>query len=345
MKTWKTYLAIATISALALLGVAYYSYISPILTLERIKNAAKASDKDRLRDLVDFESVRAGLKEDIKAQLVVSAGETLKDNPFAAFGMALAGMVVDPLVDFIVSPAGITRLMENGRLDPVDKGSERAPAGKSPGESSPEGSVILEQGYDEFSRYRVRIGRAGEEPDRLLTLTLKREGLFGWRLTRVSVPSGLLGSRTNRQADPGLQRRADLLAIASSDLQVVAGQENVIALNAVLRNEAKSFPQEFPALELTLSNERDEAVARRVLLPSDYLAGLAAERIARGIAPGDDVPLRVHFELSGVKAAGYQMYIFYPLQDAAPARRQINPDSIRILPAAEFARLPEVQPR
>jgi predicted Zn finger-like uncharacterized protein len=108
-----------------------------------------------------------------------------------------------------------------------------------------------------------------------------------------------------------LPRRPKLMAIDSSDLQADGRRENTIVLNAVLRNQAP-FAQEYPALELTLTDERDEAVARRILVPADYLPGLAAEQLARGIAPGSDAVLRVFLDTSGLRAIGYRMYLFYP---------------------------------
>lgn len=108
-----------------------------------------------------------------------------------------------------------------------------------------------------------------------------------------------------------LARRPKLMAIESSDLQAEGRRENVIVLTAVIRNQAP-FAQDFPAFELTLTDERDDVVARRVLLPADYLAGAAAERIAQGIGPGADAALRMHFDTSGLRAVGYRMYLFFP---------------------------------
>lgn len=108
-----------------------------------------------------------------------------------------------------------------------------------------------------------------------------------------------------------LPRRAKLMAIESSDLQADGRRESVIVLNAVLRNQAQ-FAQEFPSLELTLTDERDEAVARRVLAPGDYLAGVAADALSRGIGPGADAVLRVYIDTTGLRAVGYRMYLFYP---------------------------------
>jgi predicted Zn finger-like uncharacterized protein len=108
-----------------------------------------------------------------------------------------------------------------------------------------------------------------------------------------------------------LPRRPKLMAIESSDLQADGRRESVIVLNAVLRNQAQ-FAQEYPSLELTLTDERDEAVARRVLAPADYLAGVAADAIARGIGPGADAVLRVYIDTAGLRAVGYRMYLFFP---------------------------------
>lgn len=108
-----------------------------------------------------------------------------------------------------------------------------------------------------------------------------------------------------------LPRRPKQMAIESSDLQAEGRGDNVIVLNAVLRNQAP-FAQEYPSLELTLTDERDEAVARRILAPADYLGRAGAEVLARGIGPGADAVLRVHIDTSGLRAIGYRMYLFFP---------------------------------
>ncbi|HTQ77837.1 MAG TPA: DUF3426 domain-containing protein [Burkholderiales bacterium] len=107
-----------------------------------------------------------------------------------------------------------------------------------------------------------------------------------------------------------LPRRTKLMAIESSDLQADDRGENVIVLNAVIRNQAP-FPQEYPALELTLTDERDQAVARRVLRPADYLSDASSGRIAQGIGAGADVSLRLFLDTDGLHAVGYRMYLFF----------------------------------
>jgi predicted Zn finger-like uncharacterized protein len=149
----------------------------------------------------------------------------------------------------------------------------------------------------------------------LAALALLAQAIFYFR-TEIAVL--LPESRPHLEAacmtlgcDVRLPRRPKLMAIDSSDLQADGRRENTIVLNAVLRNQAP-FAQEYPALELTLTDERDEAVARRVLAPADYLPGMGAEQMARGISPGSDAVLRVFLDTSGLRAIGYRMYLFYP---------------------------------
>jgi predicted Zn finger-like uncharacterized protein len=108
-----------------------------------------------------------------------------------------------------------------------------------------------------------------------------------------------------------LPRHPEQLSIDSSDLQADARSENVIVLNAVLHNRA-AFPQEYPSLELTLTDEADRPVVRRVLTPTDYLEPARAALIPQGLAPGAEAALRVSLEASRSRATGYRLYLFFP---------------------------------
>lgn len=109
-----------------------------------------------------------------------------------------------------------------------------------------------------------------------------------------------------------LPRRPDLMSIDSSELQTDARREDVIVLNAVIRNRAP-FPQDYPSLELTLTDESERPVLRRVLSPRDYLeAGRAGALTAQGIAGGSETSLRVFLDSRQSRATGYRLYLFFP---------------------------------
>ena len=146
----------------------------------------------------------------------------------------------------------------------------------------------------------------------LLLLALLAQGGFRYRgeiavlvpeakplLERVCVELG---------CDVPLPRRAELLSIESSDLQADGSHPNVMVLTATLRNRA-AFLQAFPALELSLTSADGQTVARRVLLPKDYVAQPA--RSDAGFAAGSELQIRVYIEAAALKPTGYRLYLFY----------------------------------
>lgn len=98
-------------------------------------------------------------------------------------------------------------------------------------------------------------------------------------------------------------------SIESSDLQSDPEEPARMTLTAVLRNRA-SFTQGYPALELTLTDTQDRAVARRVLGAADYLPPEA--RAAPGLGPNSELTLRLAMDTGELNAAGYRLYLFYP---------------------------------
>ncbi|OFZ96885.1 MAG: hypothetical protein A3H35_00840 [Betaproteobacteria bacterium RIFCSPLOWO2_02_FULL_62_17] len=103
-----------------------------------------------------------------------------------------------------------------------------------------------------------------------------------------------------------LPRRVELVSIETSDLQADPTNPGVMVLSATLRNRA-AFPQAFPALELTLTNDRDLPLARRVLQSSDYLTDKA-----EAFKGSSEKQIRLPVEAGALKASGYRLYLFYP---------------------------------
>jgi predicted Zn finger-like uncharacterized protein len=84
----------------------------------------------------------------------------------------------------------------------------------------------------------------------------------------------------------GLPKAAHQLVIESSDLQAVdAAKPNLIQLAASVRNKA-AIDVAFPAIEVTLTDAQDRPLARRVLLPDQYLAG--GKPVDTGLRAGEE---------------------------------------------------------
>lgn len=109
-----------------------------------------------------------------------------------------------------------------------------------------------------------------------------------------------------------LPRQVKLLSIDSYEVRPDPRREGVIVLNAVIRNRAP-FAQEYPALQLTLTDESNRDLVSRSILPHEYLeAGRARELMARGIDAGGEASFTLHFDASRTRATGYELVLFYP---------------------------------
>ena len=105
-----------------------------------------------------------------------------------------------------------------------------------------------------------------------------------------------------------LPANPDLLSIETSNLEADPQQANLVALNAILRNRAK-LAQEYPQLELTLTDTQDRMIARRIFVPGEYAKGAD---LNRGMAPNEEVTVKLFLDLGDLKAAGYRVFLFYP---------------------------------
>lgn len=113
---------------------------------------------------------------------------------------------------------------------------------------------------------------------------------------------GLLRCSIRLPANP------DLLSIEASNLEADPQRANLIALNAILRNRAK-LAQEYPQLELTLTDTQDRMIARRIFAPGEYAKSVD---LNRGMAPNEEVTVKLYLDLGDLKAAGYRVFLFYP---------------------------------
>lgn len=107
----------------------------------------------------------------------------------------------------------------------------------------------------------------------------------------------------------GLPARIGLVGIEASDLFPDSGRKGRLALTATLKSRAP-FAQQFPHIELTLTDTADQAIARKVLAPADYLP--ASTSLINGMPPNADVAIAMGIEPAGIAASGYRLYLFYP---------------------------------
>jgi len=104
-----------------------------------------------------------------------------------------------------------------------------------------------------------------------------------------------------------LPTQLDALSVEPGELASMT--ENTFSFSTVLRNQSKT-PQAWPHVELTLNDNADKPVLRRVFTPGEYLPSPA--EVEKGFAPRSEQSIKLYFELKELKASGYHIAIFYP---------------------------------
>lgn len=139
-------------------------------------------------------------------------------------------------------------------------------------------------------------------------LILIVQALLFWRVdlaTRHPDLRPLLTSLCNvAGCTVGLPSESALLKIETSDLHPAA--DGQLELVATLHNLAP-YAQQWPLLELTLTDATDRAVARRVITPAEY-----GVKSAEGFPSGSEFAVQIRLDAQTLPAAGYRLYLFYP---------------------------------
>lgn len=104
-----------------------------------------------------------------------------------------------------------------------------------------------------------------------------------------------------------LPHRHELVSIEASDLSPDPGGKLLLALT--MKNRA-AYAQEYPHLELTLTDTADGPLVRRVLAPAEYLPPQTS--LAAGFGANAELTLSLLVETPGIAASGYRLYLFYP---------------------------------
>lgn len=106
-----------------------------------------------------------------------------------------------------------------------------------------------------------------------------------------------------------LPHKAKYLSIEASDLHPAAGQRGSLVLLATLKNRAP-FAQEYPYLELSLTDMAELPIMRRVIAPKDYLP--PGINLAAGFPANGERSITLTLDVGDSGAAGYRLYLFYP---------------------------------
>ena len=105
-----------------------------------------------------------------------------------------------------------------------------------------------------------------------------------------------------------LPKKIEFIIIDDSDIQEDAEHAGLMRLSSTLINQA-GFSQAYPNLELTLTDVEDKPKLRRIFKPQEYLPEHID--IARGLAPGEEIKIKLGMTTQGETVAGYRVFVTY----------------------------------
>lgn len=139
-----------------------------------MKAAADANDADALDSYIDYPALRADLQAEITAQMIA---EARKDRSgLGGLGLAIGTAMIGPVIDGLVTPAGMRAALVAKREQDQTKSAPRAASALR----IPDEPVIVRHGFSEFVVASKQHPRSG--------LLFKRHGL-SWKLSGVDLPT------------------------------------------------------------------------------------------------------------------------------------------------------------
>lgn len=167
----KTRLHVAIAALVVMLLSAGWYFGSPRWTLHQMQAAAQAKDADKLSEYIDYPTLRASLKEQMKAKVAVEMAKMKDGNPFGALGAAFAINMIDGMVEALVTPTAMREVFANA--------TEPKPE---------EGKIGVRVKNLELERNGLSEFRLINQKDKTgSSLIFKRNGL-SWKMTEIRMP-------------------------------------------------------------------------------------------------------------------------------------------------------------
>ncbi|MBY0238196.1 MAG: DUF2939 domain-containing protein [Burkholderiaceae bacterium] len=161
------------------LAAGAWLYATPYLAVNGMRSAAQARDAQRLSGYIDFATVKENLKGTLNAKITGNARAS--DNPLAAMGAALGAMLINPMVDRLVTPQAIAEIMKGN--PPALTGNGHGQGGGAPAEARAETTL----GYEGMNHFLVSVRKQGDDSEPV-TMVLRRDGLAAWKLVALRLP-------------------------------------------------------------------------------------------------------------------------------------------------------------
>ena len=162
------------------IAIVGYLYASPYLVLNSIKTAAQNGESEKVSQYIDYPSVRQSFKDQMNAMMLKEVQKQENDG-FAALGAMLASAMVDKMIDAVVTPEGMTLMLQGKDLKQSVSGGENESAEHKQEEHQPD----YETSYTSFNDFQVVIKDPNKSKE--VKVLMVRDGL-SWKINKIVVP-------------------------------------------------------------------------------------------------------------------------------------------------------------
>jgi Protein of unknown function (DUF2939) len=157
-------------ASLVVFGVIAWLFVAPALAANDLQSALRDNDPIGINKTVDFPSLRDNLRVALSSNLAAQNGASTLE-PEQALQSAFAGLIAGPIIDAIVTPAGLSALFKGG-------------IGSLNGDAN--ATIRVSSGLQSLDRYAVTLTDTNN-PANVVTLILMPRGLQ-WKLVSIGFP-------------------------------------------------------------------------------------------------------------------------------------------------------------
>ena len=174
-----------------------YAFASPWLALKDFAQAFENQDTRKIEKLINFPELREDIKVTAKAAMMKSAAVELEGDPFAAMGIMMANAIVDPIIDQVISPAGLQLFFSVGEMsggtDGLPENIDAIARDLIPSSDGGETSrgIEVKTEYLGINEFEVQV-RNVEMFNESVSFYMRREGLGDWKVNGIRVPDSLV---------------------------------------------------------------------------------------------------------------------------------------------------------
>lgn len=165
---------------LGALLVLVWFYFTPYIAVWGLKSAAEAKDANQMSVYINYPALKESLKSLFSAKVAHEVGSA-QGNPFAAAGAVVAGAMIGPMVDAMVSPEGLSAMINQGK---------KPQSGSAQANAEPKAlndNQKAEMSYEGLNQFVVNVLSKDGKGDPV-GLVFTREGvLSSWKLSALRI--------------------------------------------------------------------------------------------------------------------------------------------------------------